>query len=489
MKKPKSLKDSTRETPKNLLDTETTDDNIKKIREEEKKELKEFKNSYKNILWIDDRDENNASKNPVKWLKDCLTNSDHMGIDLVGTIWEAVNKIQNCNQYDLVIFDMNLQNGFDDKKENSKNIENIFKDRNIDFNYNDVQKNPETAGIYLYVLLLSYGYPIDRMLIYTGNSENASLDENVKKKLAYFNFNNGIIKGKDKKLDLENTYFKGEKNSYYRVRRLVFQACDYWEKNIPETEKIKFNQLYFKNKKPNQIEKDSFIDMLDRAEMLFPVVKPVECEKVYYQALQVATMYHEQSAKINEIKKELQKFHSVSRYFRNFSAHSKFRNKIISADEFALIFCITLRTYFTDFSNELLPYEKNYFRNDEPTKIDYHTIINKWKGNLINNIKINTKNETPTDVSIEKIISHIAFQTEKILEPKDIMLVLFNDIIQNEKDENGKKIPIAFVKPQTSIQSKTSSCKIEFKYSINYTTAEPDNENFFMKYAYQLIKK
>ena len=398
------------------------DKEIAKSIEEQNKEKEKFGISYKNILWIDDKDNNEGACEQIDWLKHWLsTDSDCMGIDLAETIWEAVNKIQNCNQYDLVIFDMNLQNGFDDKKENSKNIENIFKERNIDFHYNDVQKNPETAGIYLYLLLLSYGYPIDRMLIYTGNSTTASLD-NVKEKLSYFNFNKNIMQIKaEHSLDLENTYFTGEKNSYYRVRRLVFQACDYWKKNIPETEDIKFNQLYFKNKESQRIEKESFIDMLDRTEMLFPVVKPVEYEKVYYQALQVATMYHEESAKIGILNeyKELKKFHSVSRYFRNFSAHSKFRNKIISADEFALIFCITLRTYFddTDFSDELLPYEKNYFGDAQQPKINGNKeIIDKWKNNLIDNVKINTKNEKPTYVSIEQLIVHIGYQSEKILE-------------------------------------------------------------------------
>lgn len=107
--------------------------------------------------------------------------------------------------------------------------------------------------------------------------------------------------------------------------------------------------------------------------MMFPVVPPENPDKVYYQAARILSEYHENSADIKKLNKELYEFHLVCRSFRNWSSHNKFTKAEMSAKIFAVIFCIALRTYFDEeqnneeqnnyntFSSTLNYYEEIYF--------------------------------------------------------------------------------------------------------------------------------
>ena len=82
--------------------------------------------------------------------------------------------------------------------------------------------------------------------------------------------------------------------------------------------------------------------------MLFPVVQPSNTEQVYYQALQMAAMMHEESADIKKVKGFFQPWHSMIRNFRNWGAHNKFDNASLDGEQFAFLFCIALRTFFDE---------------------------------------------------------------------------------------------------------------------------------------------
>ena len=48
--------------------------------------------------------------------------------------------------------------------------------------------------------------------------------------------------------DVKKKYYSGKKNKYYRIRRLVFQACEYWKQQLNDKnpEEIPFNRIYYK---------------------------------------------------------------------------------------------------------------------------------------------------------------------------------------------------------------------------------------------------
>lgn len=358
---------------------------IKKQKEKqmEDEEQSRYTASYKNILWIDDRDDSDSSTDKLGWMKTYLKNpEDIMQIEQEDSFFEAVKKIIAPSKYDLVIFDINLKKCFAGvhRDEDERDLENAFMKYHLHFRYSDVssEEGQKTAGIYLYWLLLSTGYPIERMLVYTGNHTGSKDNPTTKSFLGkanemmpVINFKNGTIlrQKADKDLDIDS-YFSREKHQYYRIRRLIFQACEYWKKQLKDKapENISFNAIYYN--KGTYILTDIFVDMLEHIQMLFPVTAPQEPEKVYYQAMQTISSLHEESAKISNLDSHLKfkKYHSCIRNFRNWTAHNKFKAKnnqrILDGEQFALLFCITLRTYFkNEFDSDLsdlLEYEKIY---------------------------------------------------------------------------------------------------------------------------------
>ena len=355
---------------------------------------------YKDILWIDDMDSNDSTtadlmaekgktleeinKNPEKEKKFISADENLQKyidmIQLSTTMKDAVDEIENnYNNYNLVIFDMNMNRGWGNKEQDVEYINGIFKSQNI----KSFDNNDKIAGIYLYLFLLKKGYPANRMVIYTGNAKSTGeiLNDNL-----YLDFK-GLIKDKNDRIKLAQNYYP--KDGYYRIRRLVLQACDYWKAEIAskKDEEIPFNQIYFSKDTDKQNSRENFQELLERIEMMFPVIPPSSPEKVYYQAARILCEYHEESAKIQVVNYNIYPLHAVCRNFRNWSSHNRLKKAEMPPNIFALIFCIALRTYFdekqliNEFSKERFYYEKNYGYNyeDKEHKFSFDYIKNKLK--------------------------------------------------------------------------------------------------------------
>ena len=355
---------------------------------------------YKDILWIDDMDSNDSTtadlmaekgktleeinKNPEKEKKFISADENLQKyidmIQLSTTMKDAVDEIENnYNNYNLVIFDMNMNRGWANKEQDVEYINGIFKSQNI----KSFDNNDKIAGIYLYLFLLKKGYPANRMIIYTGNAKSTGeiLNDNL-----YLDFK-GLIKDKNDRIKLAQNYYP--KDGYYRIRRLVLQACDYWKAEIAskKDEEIPFNQIYFSKDTDKQNSMENFQELLERIEMMFPVIPPSSPEKVYYQAARILCEYHEESAKIQVVNYNIYPLHAVCRNFRNWSSHNRLKKAEMPPNIFALIFCIALRTYFdekqliNEFSKERFYYEKNYGYNyeDKEHKFSFDYIKNKLK--------------------------------------------------------------------------------------------------------------
>lgn len=356
-------------------------ENIEKKKKLSQEILQQYKQSYKNILWIDDIDNKQASgylseeEARLNWMKNWLMKEDMcMQIEQVSLFREAVDRITTRSaQYDLVIFDINLKEGFDDiVAEDKKALEETFKNYHIPFKYEEVDK--KFAGYLLYRLLLAVGYPLKRMLIFSANVN----EKTAKGRPDGIIFNNDNFVSKESvKLDIEKKFFEPNTQGYYLIRRLVCQACSYWTDKLKEelndNESIPFNKLYYfngNNHTQKAVTARSFIEMLEHIQMLFHVAMPYAPDKLYYKAMQTVAAFHEESAKIQTINSHpnLKRYHSCVRNFRNWSSHNLMETKL-SAQQFALLFCITLRTYFSwnsdfDLNNALFDYEKIYGFNE-----------------------------------------------------------------------------------------------------------------------------
>lgn len=321
---------------------------------------------YKNILWIDDCDDNNAGNIERDDLEEELKGIDRDDTEIIGdylgNICSDVNLIKefipaieelgkNCFQYDLVIFDMNMQQGME--RNSFDEIKKSLEKNRVNVREKDWDEFCSNAGIYLYLYLLNKGYPNNRMVIMTGNGMNSPRKRLQEACICVDNSN--LVEKRGGKIEGDsnwiNQYYD---DNYYLIRRMVFKACEYWKNELVKVtdEKIAFNEIYHKSN--SGIERESFINMLARLELLFPVVKPNDTEIIYYQALQVLTMFHEESAKIQRLDKypKVKKYHQSVRNFRNWSAHNKMIQSKINDYIFIFLFCVTLRTYFEPINNK-----------------------------------------------------------------------------------------------------------------------------------------
>ena len=349
---------------------------------------------HHDILWIDDRAGYDAENNAEKWVRRyCKKETLCAQIDQVDSFFDAVDKITlNSTQYDLVIFDINLENCFDevtDQKKRDK-IKKVFQEYHIGLKeggtvtYEELGKRKKIAGYYLFRLLLAVGYPLNRMLIFSANSE---LTTSEKKQDQNFSSASDETNAEaQRELDLiiddririsksdhpEKLQSEIEKrfsgsNSYYQIRRLIFQACTHWEAKLKcmDNNDIPFNKHY-----GLEIEKQSFLGILEHVKMLFPVKQPLNPKSVYFRAMQIIAGFHEENADIFNKSllisnyPKVRKYHLCIRYFRNWSAHNKTKSEL-DGDKFALLFCIALRTYYMwekniDLKNDLLLYETIY---------------------------------------------------------------------------------------------------------------------------------
>lgn len=304
--------------------------------------------TYQDILWIDDIDTQQAQMQGKEIVfKNTWFPNHWEKINILDRMDRSYDEIvTNCDKYNLVIFDMNMEN--DNGDDDYQSLKDKFSKYDISLPEDDTSEDKNgnnfwtTAGIYLYLLLLTKGYPADRMLIYTANSD--TLKDSLKFICPALELKI-TRKDKNKKINLETYY---PENSYYRIRRLVLQACDYWKKDIDnkKDEDIPFNKIYFSKDTDKQISTENFKELLERVEMMFPVIQPASPKKVYYQAARILCEYHEENTKIQKIDQYIYPFHAVCRNFRNWSSHNKFHEAEMPADIFALLFCITLRTYF-----------------------------------------------------------------------------------------------------------------------------------------------
>ena len=382
---------------------------------------------FKNILWIDDLDNSNKkalrrvdrfktgvqngtrlSESDIEAIKHYFGVQFANFIQLEKRYCNALDLLNNNKlDYDLIVFDLN----FDSDKEN---IISTYKEicdklsrghiipisKKATHNIMEPDEFISVAGYYLYLFLAMKGFPTNRMVILTGNYSEGyhgqtpdiyltMLDEDgncnnddwdiITKDVAQTYVNNNC--------DWLARFYDKEKSHYYRIRRLVFQACDYWtnaleKSDLKEANSIPFNMVYFPDK--DAVESKSFIEMMEHIKMLFPVTVPVCPEKVYYQAMKTLSMFHEERADISKLDgKQFKRFHSCIRNFRNWSSHNKIRSEL-SGDKFAILFCIALRTYFQWEDDQSLdddalqPYEKLYGFDTEIDLPDIPQIINLW---------------------------------------------------------------------------------------------------------------
>ena len=175
--------------------------------------------------------------------------------------------------------------------------------------------------------------------------------------------------------------YTGDDPEYDKVRHLVLHACDYWInqiKNITDQD-IAFNKVF--NPFGSYVSKIRFEQMLTDIKNKFhskPYDRP---EKIYYDSMLIMRELHDIDtvSGLNgylrnpdpRFLQHLQRhsnrypFHEMLKLYRNWTSHTscpKFPSEL-DADQFILLFCISLRSYFEYTESNNTYDNSNNFRN------------------------------------------------------------------------------------------------------------------------------
>lgn len=363
---------------------------------------------YKHIIWVDDFDNQNISLSDIpsdenEWdleEKD-IEKSNHekdinaifgekyanqvmLIMDIPKMLEYVDNNLYKC---DCVVLDVNLNKALGNNQI-IKKIKDKCKNKNI-VTEDDIKS---CGGYYIYLYLLQSGFPTSNICMFTGNKGDNNSTGRWENKFLVAGIKPPISIARTMSEELQNWIDKLFENEYYKTRLLVYKACEYWKGTLinEKSADIEFNKVYYNKNSDYFIEANNFIDMLERVERLFPIIEPSNCKMIYYQVLQVLTMYHEESAKINVLDDEkyshIRRYHQAVRNFRNWSAHNQFVCNEIDASLFTYLFCMTLRTYFkvaenqfdTTYNNENIEiydeYEKEYFETIIGKSFDFSAL-------------------------------------------------------------------------------------------------------------------
>lgn len=453
--------------------------------------------NLKDILWIEDFDDydslaadldselssmsDDVPDNTVDKILGVFGNEHSNSVRLIQNFLEAIEEIKNNRwQYTLIVFDINLNKGLEGQRG-----EALIKMKEL-LGESDIESDnfEETAGIYLLKYLQKIGYPRSRMAFLTGNGIG-----HIKDQLKSYNLPQCMVYEKNN-IDYfqrwVDVHHISNPSEYLRIRSFVFEACNHWVdvlQGMKEDKEIPFNDLYSLN-----IERASFISMLERLLMLFTIEPLTTNEVVYYQAMQILSMYHEESAKIGNVKnrKRIFKYHSLIRTFRNWAAHNKFEKKELTASTFELLFCIALRTYFHKQKHEIKPkqyeyyFEDNLFDYESKASFlssgssyvpDKETIQQMWQTEILLKLKLfdDRKDRLIDSLYVSETICRLGEQSEKERTEKELLFILFNEFVQGTEKDKFKCTMANSLITETDAKN---TYKVSFGYEIEFKYAD-----------------
>ena len=476
------------------------------------------KDLLKHIIWIEDFANNNITLNQIpsddEWDSEDLSLENHQddiqktfGKYADNVIWfrdvpMALNFIDEYfSLYDFVVLDINLGKALNGNKE--KKIKEVCEKQGILINDKDIGKS---CGYYIYLYLLKRGFPASNVIMFTANkgTENTTGDWERKFENAGLKPPESIGKGENDEIGpinigennkiisrIEQTY----KENYYKTRLLIIKACEYWKEKLSgmKKEDIAFNKIYYNTEQDMMIDGTAFINMLERIEMLLPITIPYCKSKIYYQVMQVISMFHEESAKIDKVKNyPVWRYHQAIRHFRNWSSHNKFISDSINDNQFAYLFVIALRTYFGAYEEneynidtELFHVYENELQLDIEEKM-YSDFQSKYTERFEKNFDKVKKNLLPKEHkrfyecdNVYDIVYESGKCKEKSMEISDLLLVIMHCHIKCLPQNGTYTIEKGSLKFSITIT-------MDFGWDKNKSIVK-DKNDYFMYLAYALF--
>ena len=341
------------------------------------------------ILWVDD---GQKSESRIPGNRKKMVNND---TDITNVFGEYSDHVTRCRsfksaveficsdnffKYDCVVLDIDLtvgnqtiprdllhQNGID-----------IDAGKNIDeADDNELLKN---GGYYLYLLLISRGFPFKRILIRTAHANDTEVQAqkfiNASIKIPKIFNRNDEINDEEEFIDALNgmygMYEQDKKvvknrNKYYLLRAAVLNACTECKNKLKKSNKneeahIVYNDLVYDDEK--KLLPETLTIMFDNMSVQFPWKIPANKSQIYKNVLRFLVEPFEANFNTKNYKNKNQVFYwKLAKILRNWITHNILRNDTLDDNTFLLLFLISLRALFGNWYDEdnILNYENKIF--------------------------------------------------------------------------------------------------------------------------------
>lgn len=307
-----------------------------------------------NILWIEDFD-NKSSRNVRKRTKEETEEANRKSYERYRNLFKDVYKdvieikttmyaglkyiMEHYGEFDCVILDINMKKNL--KVNDSDEVwKFLFKNINI-ARKEDIDKEiGENAGFYIFLLLITLGFPRNRVLMFTAygisnSKEGYNPVEKWRKKCEKASMHipkiidkgdefTDNIDGKESVMindELDRLYCK---DGYYYTRLFLFKLYNIVKGLENERYEPLFNKICINKKK---IDLDKVIDLINNVINFFPCVKVCDLSNVFYNALK----YFSEPFEADYIKKGGGRLkddtYRLMKIFRNWSSHNLFDSK------------------------------------------------------------------------------------------------------------------------------------------------------------------
>ena len=354
------------------------------------------------ILWVDDGQKSEFRK-PGNRKK--MTNND---TDIINVFGEEYNDhVKRCKSfksaveficsekffgYDCVVLDIDLTVGDKNIPRGLLHQNGINIDAGKDIDEVDDNELLKNGGYYLYLLLISRGFPFKRILIRTAHANDTEAQAqkfiNASIKIPrIFNRNDEISDGVEEFIDALNDMYGQDKkfieNKYYLLRAIVLNACVECKNKLKNSNKseeadIVYNDLVYDDEK--KLLPETLTIMFNNVSVQFPWQIPSNKSQIYKNVLRFLVEpfeanFNTKKYNYNEIKKNnnLDKnkntyedqvlYWKVAKMLRNWITHNILKNDTLDDNTFLLLFLTSLRALFGNWydENNIIDYENKIF--------------------------------------------------------------------------------------------------------------------------------
>ena len=370
------------------------------------------------ILWIEDFDNKSSANVRTKSQTEEEKNKKYDkylrvydelykdSIEIKTTMLEGLEYIkEHYGEFDCVILDVNLNNNLQQIDKDDSNWKFLIDNINLKYVEDIEAEFRKYGGFYIVLLLITLGFPKDRIIILTAYGASYNKDDykpvkdwqekfskasihspHVIEKGNYFNDNVDGKKHKKlneylKKLYHDDAYYY-TRLFLYKLHNIIYKLNEISVNNNDGNNVVLFNKICRNTNKRVTV---SYVnDLINNAINFFPFIKPVNIDNIFFNTLKYFSEPFEADYNVKSVK-AIDDTYRLMKTFRNWASHNLIEDKSkLKSDLFRLLFFIEFLLFTRSESSELdelVEICKEFFMFEKEKNInivDYIKVIN-WE--------------------------------------------------------------------------------------------------------------